>query len=287
MNQFDSSPVRRRKTRGQPILRGGRGRGIARDSPRRTKKEDQDAEDRKKDAESPLTSAVVGSTTSACASASLEQLLSMSDAAASVVMKVATSSGNLKGTFVKLLKDAAKAFVAIGREIGRRSSDDPSVTALRGQLKDAESAISLLREELAETKARLARVAEGKQKNPPPPVDIEEIVRRVNESMMAREEAIMARFEAAGFVRREPEVGAVSRKKVDDSKKASPTKAKKERESGETDDSPRQEGRKSRSEGDVGREREVEGEGAGSVQATWNVDAQSARTELPEAEAIR
>ncbi|KAK6619769.1 hypothetical protein RUM43_012534 [Polyplax serrata] len=116
------------------------------------------------DTESPLTSAVVGSTTSACASASLEQFMSTSDAAAGVVMKVATSSGNLKGTFVK--KDSAKAFVAIGREIGRRTSDDASVAALRGQLKDAESAIALLREELAETKARLARVAEGKQKNP-------------------------------------------------------------------------------------------------------------------------
>ncbi|KAK6630014.1 hypothetical protein RUM43_015130, partial [Polyplax serrata] len=204
-----SSSVRRGKPRVRPVPRGGPGRGTP-VVPRGIKDEGQEAEDRqgprrRGSGESPLTSAIVGSTTSACASASLEELMSMSDAAAGVVMKVATSSGNLKGTFVKMLKDAAKAFVAIGREIGRRSSDDASVTALRGQLKDAESAIALLREELAETKARLARVAEGKQKSPPPTLDIEEIVRRVSDSMMAREEAIMARFEAAGFVRREPE----------------------------------------------------------------------------------
>ncbi|KAK6634755.1 hypothetical protein RUM44_000002 [Polyplax serrata] len=66
--------------------------------------------------------------------------------------------------------------------------------ALRSQPRDAKSVIELLREELVEKTARLARVTERFRETAPAQLEIEEIVRRIDESMTTREEAIMARF---------------------------------------------------------------------------------------------
>ncbi|KAK6640134.1 hypothetical protein RUM43_008411 [Polyplax serrata] len=138
-----------------------------------------------------LASALAKGTPSALQTATLEQLTEMSNAAGNAILKVADTSGNLPGPFIRKLKEC------------RRVTEDPSIAALRSQPRDAKSVIELLREKLTEKTARLARVTEGIKETAPAQLEIEEIVRRVDESMTAREEAIMqpaARRETTGGV---------------------------------------------------------------------------------------
>ncbi|KAK6616817.1 hypothetical protein RUM44_005652 [Polyplax serrata] len=97
----------------------------------------------------------------ACESATVEELKTMIESSALIVRTVACSSKNLKGTFVKSLKDAASVSAVAGRALERRMDPRPTADGhVRRQLEECQAVCLLYKTEMEELRGFKARYEE-------------------------------------------------------------------------------------------------------------------------------
>ncbi|KAK6616820.1 hypothetical protein RUM44_002382 [Polyplax serrata] len=96
-----------------------------------------------------------------CETATVEELKTMIESSALIVKKVAGSSKNLKGTFVKSLKDAASVSAVAARALARRMDPRPNVDEhIRKQLEDCQAVCLIYKAEMEELRGFKARYEE-------------------------------------------------------------------------------------------------------------------------------
>ncbi|KAK6616821.1 hypothetical protein RUM44_002383 [Polyplax serrata] len=127
-----------RRPRGRPRKENGGGRSPEEDPTWRAKRQKIQRAASEIETEATVEEALRGLRADACSSATLEELRTMVCAATKAVVKVATASQNLKGTFVKALKDAAKLCRAAAEEMAVRIGADEE-SSMREELREAHS----------------------------------------------------------------------------------------------------------------------------------------------------